>query len=491
MLSSLRGRLLVSYLVVIGATLLVVAAALFGFATVSGVRLIPSLQRLAAISRTNQSELLQLWVAGASSADLQGLLVDTAEQTGTRILVVDANAQQIILDTVSGDDWVGDSFTEIERPQGVVLPNSGRGSLFGRFVAPDGSSWLVFAEPNLELGRALIFYTEPEPTTRAFFSEYFLRPLAIAGLLALLLSILLAVLITRSVARPLQQMAKAAQGIAAGDYNQRVPPQGPDEVQRVAESFNSMAARVKTTQQAQQEFVANVSHDLKTPITAISGWSQALLDGAASAPDEQARAATTIHSEAGRMDRMVNQLLDLARLESGQVELARQPVDLGQLLAGVQRSFEPLAQLKSVELRLDLRPVPPVLGDPDRLAQVYGNLLDNALTYTPAGGRVTLAAAQAGDWVETAVRDTGPGIPPDEQARVFERFYRVEKSRARSEDRGSGLGLAIVRELVSAHGGQIKLESESGQGTTVTVLLPAIHAVAEPVSGSPLGSAAP
>ncbi len=474
MLSSLRGRLLLSYLVVIGATLLVVAAALFGFATVSGVRLIPSLQRLAAISRTNQSELLQLWVSGAGSAELQGLLVDTAEQTGTRILVVDADAEEIILDTVAGDDWVGDTFTQIERPQGVVLPNTGRGSLFGRFVAPDDSTWLVFAEPNPELGRALIFYAEPEPTASAFFSEFFTRPLAIAGLLALLLSVLLAIVISRSVAGPLRQMAKAAQGIAGGDYDQRVPPEGPEEVQRVAESFNSMAAQVKSTQAAQREFVANVSHDLKTPITAISGWSQAMLDGAASTPDEQARAAMTIYSEAGRMDRMVNQLLELARLESGQLELARQPVDLGRLLADVQRSFEPQAQSNGVELALDVVPVPPVLGDPDRLAQVFTNLVDNALTYTPAGGRVTLSAAPAGAWVEAAVSDTGLGIPPEEQARIFERFYRVEKSRTRDHDHGSGLGLAIVRELVSAHGGQVRLESTPGEGATFTVRLPAI-----------------
>lgn len=473
MLSSLRGRLLLSYLVVIGATLLVVAAALFGFATVSGVRLIPSLQRLAAISRTNQSELLQLWAAGAGSSELQGLLIDTAQQTGTRILVVDTEAQEIILDTVAGDDWVGDTLAEIDRPQGVVLPNVGRGSLFGRFVAPDDSFWLVFAEPNPELGRALIFYAEPEPTTRAFFSEFFLRPLVIAGLLALLLAVLLAVLITRSVAGPLQKMAKAAQGIAAGDYDQRVPPAGPDEVQRVAESFNSMAARVRATQAAQRDFVANVSHDLKTPITAISGWSQALLDGAAAAPDEQARAAATIHSEAARMDRMVNQLLDLARLESGQMELARGPVDMGDLLAAVRRSFEPQAQTQGVDLVLDVQPTPPVLGDPDRLAQIFANLVDNALTHTPPGGRVTLWAQPIGSWVDTGVSDTGAGIPAGVQERVFERFYRVEQSRARGEERGAGLGLAIVRELVQAHQGQVRLDSAPGQGTTVTVRLPA------------------
>lgn len=474
MFSSLRGRLLLSYLVVIAATLIVVAAALFGFATVSGVRLIPSLQRLAAISRTNQSELLQLWVAGATSAELQGLLVDTAEQTGTRILVVDSEIEEIILDTAEGEDWVGDRIAEIERPPGLVLANVGRGSLFGRFVAPDGTAWLVFAEPLRELGRALIYYAEPEPTARAFFGEFFLRPLVIAGLLALFLAVLLAVIITRSVAGPLQKMATAARGIASGDYDQRVPPAGPEEVRRVAESFNSMAARVKTTQQAQRDFVANVSHDLKTPITAISGWSQALLEGAASTADEQQRAALTINDEAERMNRMVNELLDLARLESGQVELARQPVDVGSILADVQRSFAPEAQSRGVDLALDLRPVAPVLGDPDRLAQVYGNLVDNALAHTPSGGRVLLSAAPDGEWVKTEVRDTGPGIPLDEQERIFERFYRVDKSRVRADARGAGLGLAIVRELVTAHGGIVEVASRPGQGTTFIVQLRAI-----------------
>lgn len=473
MLSSLRGRLLLSYLVVIGATLVVVAAALFGFATVSGVRLIPSLQRLAAISRTNQSELLQLWGSGASSAELQGLLIDTAQQTGTRILVVDTDSQEIILDTVAGDDWVGDRLAEIDRPQGVVLPNVGRGSLFGRFVPPDGSQWLVFAEPNPELGRALIFYAEPEPTTRAYFSEFFLRPLAIAGLLALLLAVLLAVIITRSVAGPLQKMARAAQGMAGGDYEQRVPPEGPDEVQRVAESFNSMAARVRSTQAAQRDFVANVSHDLKTPITAISGWSQALLDGAAAAPEEQARAAATIHGEAARMDRMVSQLLDLARLESGQMELSRRPLDIGELLEAVRRSFEPQAQVQGVALDLNVQPTPPVLGDADRLAQIFTNLVDNALAHTPPGGRVSLWAEPIGSWVDAGVTDTGAGIPAEAQERVFERFYRVEKSRARGDEQGAGLGLAIVRELVQAHDGQVRLDSRPGEGTTVTVRLPA------------------
>jgi signal transduction histidine kinase len=281
------------------------------------------------------------------------------------------------------------------------------------------------------------------------------------------------------VAGPLQKVADAAGGVAEGDYDQVVPLEGPAEVRQVAGSFNTMAARVKTTQQAQRDFVANVSHDLKTPITAISGWSQALLDGAASSDAEREHAVETIHTEAGRMQRMVNELLDLARLESGQLQLILKTVDLSEILAGVHRSFRPVAADKGIALVYEAAPVGPINGDPDRLTQVFANLVDNALAYSPPGSQVTLSTTTSGGWIEGVVRDTGPGIPPDEIDRIFERFYRLEKSRVRSEQgRGAGLGLSIVRELVEAHGGTVYVSSPPGEGTTFTVRLPAASGIA-------------
>ncbi len=476
MLRTLRGRLLGSYVVIILAVLLIVAVALFGFATVSDARLLPSLERLSAISRTNQRELIQLWGTGAGSEELQGLLFSTSEQANVRILVVDWDNGEIVLDTATGDDWVGDELTGVEQPQSLALTNVGRGSIFGTFIHTNGSRWLVFAEPDPALGTALIFYAQPEPTAAEFFNEYFLRPLMFAGALAVLLAALMAVVIARSVARPLGTMAGAAEAIARGDYDQRVPQAGPDEVQRVAGSFNSMAAQVKATQQAQRDFVANVSHDLKTPLTAITGWSQALLDGAANAPAERERAAATIHDEANRMARLVNELLDLARLESGQLQMNMRRVDLGEVLADVHRSQLPQARARNIDLALDATPTPGVLGDRDRLIQIFTNLADNALAYTPAGGAVHLATRTNDGWVEGIVADSGPGIPEEELPRVFERFYRLEKSRARGEGgRGSGLGLAIVHELVTAHGGRISVSSEVGRGSAFVVRLPTHH----------------
>jgi len=473
MVSTLRSRLLWSYIAVILAALLFIAITLFGFATVSDARLLSPLERLTAISRTKQRELLRMWEQGAGGEALQGLLHSTASQADVRIMVVDTNAGEIVFDTVIEDNWVGEKLTGVQQPASLGQTNVARGSIFGTFIHPDGSRWLVFAEPNAALGRALIFYAQPEPTAGAFFREFFLQPLLIAGGLAMLLAIMLAFVIARSVSGPLRTMASAAEAIARGDFDQRAPQKGPGEVQRVARSFNSMAAQVKATQQAQRDFVANVSHDLKTPLTAISGWSQALLDGAADSPEDRQRAAQTIFDEADRMARMVNELLELARLESGQMQLTMRRVDLGAALADVYRSLEPQARSMGIDLSLESPPDLIVPGDPDRIVQIFTNLADNALTYTPAGGSVRLAARVAGEWVEGIVADTGRGIPSDELSRVFERFYRLEKSRSRREaGRGSGLGLAIVQELVTAHNGNVKVSSEVGRGTVFVVQLP-------------------
>ncbi len=477
MLASLRERLLVSYLGIIAMVLLMVTFALLGFATVSTVRYVPVLQRLAALSLTNQYELLQLRDAGTDARTIEEFLETTAVQQGVRILVAEARTRQVAYDTSDEDSWVGVIVTDVNQPQRVALDVT-QGSIFGRFRHPNGTSWLVYAQPTGAFSRSLIFYAQPEPTPGAFFGEFFARPLIAAGALATVIAFVLAFGITQSVVRPLQRLAGAAEAIARGNYNQRVTPEGPTEVRRLAASFNSMAHQVKQTQQAQRDFLANVSHDLKTPLTAVSGWSHALLDGTAVSPEEQRQAATVIRDETDRMSRMVSQLLDLARIESGQLELVRQPLDLNAVLRDVAQTSTPAADEAAVVLQLDLAAIPPVSGDADRLTQVFGNLIDNAIIHSPPGCtiRVTSQTAVANGrprQVQIQVQDNGSGIAPDELPRIFERFYQVDKSRQRTAGKqGYGLGLAIVRELVEAHGGSITAASKPGEGTTFSVLLP-------------------
>jgi signal transduction histidine kinase len=316
--------------------------------------------------------------------------------------------------------------------------------------------------------------------------------LAWAGGIALGISLLLAALVAYSVARPLDRIARAAEEIAGGNYDQQLDISAPDEVARLAASFNTMSRQVKDTLQAQQDLVANVSHELKTPLTSIRGFSQALIDGAAADDAARARAATVIHDEAGRMRRLVDELLDLARLEAGQVSLAREPVDVGWLLRDCAARFAPRAREMGVTLTVDVPPALPVVqGDADRLGQVFGNLVDNALKHAGTAaspGQVTLLAEPREGRVVCAVTDNGPGIPPNDLPRVFERFYQVDKSRARREvgsgpgsSRGAGLGLAIAREIVHAHGGRIRAESVEGLGSRFMVELAAAvgHAPAE------------
>jgi len=475
MLNSIRSRLLLSYLVVIAVALLAVVVALFYFTTLPGLRYVPTLQQLATVSRVNRPQLARLIELGAGDRQYEALLAETAVQNEVRVLVADVATQRIIYDSQPGDNWAGASVAGIENVR-RLLPNLESDAVSGVFTAPDGSRWLVYSRPIsvTGFGRLQIFYAAPEPTPRSFFNQTFFRPIFTGGLLAFIASIVLAFAIAGWVAQPLQRAAGAARALSQGDYDQRILVTGPDEVQTVARSFNSMAQQVKASNQAQRDFVSNVSHDLKTPLTSIRGWSQSLLDGTAVSEAEQQQAAGVIYHEAERMQRMVEQLLDLARIESGQLELALAPVDLRPLLTEVHHNLTLRAQDQQIELTSDLQPVPVIRGDYDRLIQLFTNLLDNALNHTPAGGRVHLRLKPQGEQaVEVTVQDSGSGISPEDLPRIFERFYQVEKSRVRENGRrGSGLGLAIVHELVEAHQGSIRAASQEGEGSLFVVRLP-------------------
>ena len=297
------------------------------------------------------------------------------------------------------------------------------------------------------------------------------RPLGVIGLLVFAVTVLVGVWLARSITTPIRQMTRASAAMARGDYAQTVEVQGDDEVARLGKAFNQMAREVDRAHRMQRDFLVNVSHDLKTPLTSIQGFAQAMVDGSLTTREDYAKAGGIIYAESDRMRRLIGQLIDLARLQGGVAQLARDPLDLLPLLAIAANTARERAQAAGLEFITRLPDaLPSVTGDATRLEQVVNNLLDNAVKYTPAGGQVELSAAAGPEVVAVSVRDTGPGIPREDQARVFERFYRGD--RARAGDGGSGLGLAIVREIVQAHGGRVQVESQVGRGTTMTVLLP-------------------
>lgn len=228
-----------------------------------------------------------------------------------------------------------------------------------------------------------------------------------------------------------------------------------------------------------KDFVANVSHEIRTPLSMVQGYSEALLDDIAASPEERRELVQVIHDESLRMGRLVKDLLDLARMEAGHLEMTFQPVDINSLLSRVYRKFAALAKERNINLtKSDENPALILeAGDGDRLEQVLTNLMDNALRHTPSGASITLDAARIdgakGDYLEIKVADEGQGIPREDLPYIFERFYKADKARKRDTNTGgTGLGLAIVKNLIEAHTGTIQAISEQGKGTTFTIKLP-------------------
>jgi signal transduction histidine kinase len=325
--------------------------------------------------------------------------------------------------------------------------------------------------------RHWLVLTVPQPTLRGLglVATGIVRTLSIAGLIALLLSVIFAWVTASWVASPLAHMAAASKAVAEGDFDQQLPLKGPQEVRSLAQSFNEMVKNVQSSWKAQRDFVANVSHELKTPLTSIQGFAQAILDGTAAEAESQQRAVQVIYDESDRLRRLVEDLLDLARLDAGQVVFEKQSVDMNALLEGVVEKLSIRAAEKSVRIETRLPKLPSLIGDGDRLAQVFTNLIDNAIKHTPGGEKVSLKGEVEGGWVTLHVDDHGEGIPPDELSRIFERFYQLDKARAGGRERGVGLGLAITREIVQIHGGRVVAQSVVGRGSRFSVQLPIVR----------------
>ncbi|MFZ5819443.1 MAG: sensor histidine kinase [Chloroflexota bacterium] len=349
--------------------------------------------------------------------------------------------------------------TVLQREVPVLRDEAGQQWLYTRQALDDGSTLLVVAlRPRVPLLSVLRDEVLP----------IFLQ----GGGIALLLSLALAFLMARWVADPLQRIVTASQHVPVAEQ----PPleeRGPREVRELTRAFNAMTARVQDSQKSQRDFVANVSHELKTPLTSIQGFAQAILDETADTPESRAQAAEIIYNESARMHRMVLDLLDLARLDAGTADLKTEPVDVSALLNSMAEKFSLQAQQAGVALLVDVTPnLPSLAADGDRLAQVLTNLVDNALKHTPPGGQVTLGAQLDRTELVIQVADTGAGIPTQAIPHIFERFYQADASRPGGEKRGAGLGLAIAHEIIAAHGGRITLRSQEAQGTVFYVHLP-------------------
>lgn len=277
-------------------------------------------------------------------------------------------------------------------------------------------------------------------------------------------------LIRQQIIQPIQAMQQASLHIAAGNYHERLPHYNNVELNELAQAFNQMAATIAATEQRRVELIGNVAHELRTPLTNIRATMEGLVDGVLQ-PDQGT--FLSVQHEVSRLQRLVFQLEELSLAESGQVPLRKQRVDLRSLIREVGGRLAAQYEDKGVQLVYDFAPDLPMLQvDPDRITQVLINLLGNALQATPPEGEVHVRVGHEGSDVIVRIRDTGIGIPPEELTRIFERFYRVDKSRARSSG-GYGIGLTIARHFALAHGGRLWAESQGlGHGATLILALP-------------------
>jgi signal transduction histidine kinase len=359
--------------------------------------------------------------------------------------------------------------------QGMVIADS-QGELLGEPYQPDAP------------GRAISFlwggdaigtlYTRPELSPQAGFPPPPSTPvlyLAIGrffiwgGLIAVAIAVALAFLLSRRTLAPVKALTLASEQLGGGDFSQRVQIKDKGEMGELARTFNSMASDLERAEKLRQNMVADVAHELRTPLSNIQGYLEALRDGVMKPDKETIR---SLYEEASLLSRLVDDLQELSLAEAGELKLVCRAEDIGELVRQAVAAVEAQERTKGLSLAVELpKKLPPVNIDSRRIGEVLRNLLENAVAHTGKGDTITVTARQLDKLVEISVTDTGEGIPDKDLPNIFERFYRVDKSRTRATG-GSGLGLTIAKRLVEAHGGQIEVQSEPGKGSRFAFTIP-------------------
>jgi signal transduction histidine kinase len=304
------------------------------------------------------------------------------------------------------------------------------------------------------------------------------RNILISAGVAAALALLIGFLLARATSRPIRELQAATRLIAEGSLGYQVPVRSRDELGQLATSFNQMSSDLAHANELRCQMTADVAHELRNPLSVLLGYTEALSDGKLNGSSPMFR---SMHSEALHLQRLIEDLRTLSLADAGELPLMRQAMSPQSLIEQTVMAYASHAALHQVSLRADISPdLPDIQVDPDRMAQVLGNLIQNALRHTPEGGEIVLSAARCPDAIELSIRDTGSGITVADLPHIFDRLYRGDRSR-HSENGEAGLGLAIVRSIVEAHGGSIIAESTMGEGSVFTLSLPAVLPLTVPV----------
>jgi len=339
-------------------------------------------------------------------------------------------------------------------------------------ISPSQSPSGIPSKPRLQqvlYGTLYVIPQNPPSVLSVYLSSTLSRYMIWGGLLAIGIALIFTFVLSRYILSPIRVLTATAKKLGQGDFSQRVKIKNQGEVGQLAATFNSMASDLERLEKLRRNMVADVAHELRTPLSNIAGYLEAIRDGVIT-PDP--KTINSLCEEAALLSRLVDDLQELALSDAGELKLIRQPENLAQLIKQSVASVQPKVMDKNIELSYDISDnLPPVNIDYHRISQVMRNLLANAIAHTPAGGKIHVTVNLQDSKVRVSVKDTGEGIPPGDLPNMFERFYRVDKSRSRSRG-GSGLGLTIAKRLVEAHGGSIHVESELGKGSCFYFLLP-------------------
>ncbi|MHB8808233.1 MAG: sensor histidine kinase [Anaerolineaceae bacterium] len=464
MFNSLRSRLWLTYALII---LMVVAVVMLA--------LIITLRESSLLYRQMINELeitTELWARRLEPlTDLQmdRFLLAFSEETGDSTIqaaIVDEEGVFLTSNIPNADSALRAMGAQVDLQDSTTTETS-------QFRDTQGNDWFYRVRT---LGDTYFLLTAVEKPIFSFSTiakDEFMGPVMQAGLIVIVFAFFISLIIGNWIALPLKRMSQSAEALSEGDLIE-IPLEGPKEVRRLANTFNLMSKKITASSQSQREFIANVSHEFKTPLTSIQGFAQAILDGTVKSKKEVNKAASVILIETNRLHRLMMDLLMLARLEAGTANMQQAEVSIRELLGNMMDKFSLQAEQQGVNLSMEQIPDGIVSGDGDRLAQVFSNLIDNALKYTSSGGKIEISAGIEEKNILICIRDSGIGISKSEREKIFERFYQIDSSRKYGKKKGFGLGLSIAREIIQSHHGTIWVESSPDEGSTFFVKLPMI-----------------
>jgi len=444
MIHSLRFRLVASFTLVI----LVTIGAVFFFINQVTQDEIRQFEERADQMRTNRmgNELFRYYLLRGNWTGIQPYIEQWGNLYEQRIILTDSSGIVVA-------DSEGSLLGELHTPNSIEDPLS-----IGWYAGAVGTLYIT------PISSAGVDLTSLQITFKSI-GLFFIW----GGLIAVAIALIMTFFLSRRILAPVKSLTSAAGLLGRGDFHQRVQIRDKGELGQLADTFNSMASDLERAEQMKRNMVADIAHELRTPLSNIRGYLEAVRDGVKKPDTDTIR---SLEEEASLLSRLVDDLQELSLAEAGELTLVRREENVAVLVRQVMSAVEGYVSAKGLSLTVELPDKLPLVNiDSHRIGQVLRNLLENAIAHTGTGGTITVAARQHENGVEVAVSDTGEGIPPEDLPNIFERFYRVDKSRARATG-GSGLGLTIAKRLIEAHGSSIEADSEPGKGSTFTFTLP-------------------